>query len=369
MSNLGSISEQSLAGAISTGTHGTGAKFGIISSQVLEMRIILADGSVRTLCRDNESKDMFLASLCSLGALGIISTITLQAEPAYNLAYEEFLITFTQLETNWDALINSAQLVRFWWFPYTETVLVWRAARTKRVATASTKSWWSEKFIGYHLLEYLLYLSSFMPSLLPKLNAYYAHKDHSMPTKDFKVEPFNDADPKCTVGRHVDILNFDCLFKQHVTEWCAPSRSALTALQSLKSKIDQDSQEPNGGGGRKIHAHFPVEIRFVKGDDIWLSPAYGDGVFCYIGIIVYRPYGQEAVPRQAYWTAYEDSMKSVDARPHWAKAFPLRYRELAKLYPMFERFCQMRRQLDPNGLFMNEYTRRHLTPPDSKAKL
>lgn len=99
-----------------------------------------------------------------------------------------------------------------------------------------------------------------------------------------------------------NVFNFDCLFKQYVTEWSIPFEHTRLALLKLKRLIDTE--------GFKVH--FPVEVRFVKGDDIWLSPCYG-GDRTYIGIIMYRPYGKD-VPYRKYFEGFQKIMEELGTR-------------------------------------------------------
>lgn len=143
------------------------------------------------------------------------------------------------------------------------------------------------------------------------------------------------------------IFNFDCLFKQYVYEASIPRSQTAHFLLKLESFLEQNPQ---------VKAHFPVEIRFVKRDNIWLSPSYEQDS-CYINIISFRPYGK-SVEYQKWWNFYEDLMKDCGGRPHWAKAHTYNRVQLEELYPKFEDFNSFRQSLDPKGLLMNDYLNR-----------
>ena len=226
------------------------------------------------------------------------------------------------------------------------------------------ESWWRARLMGYHVLQALLYGTKYLPNLLPTLNQFYERLlFERAPAQD---RPLTAAQPHVDVIDHSDrVFNFDCLFRQYVTEWAVEWRhSAPEALRQLKHLIDEDQRRGADGNGNGppplIRAHFPVEIRFVQGDRTWLSPAYGHDAVCYIGIIMYRPYGRDVFPRRFFWDAYEAIMLAQRGRPHWAKAHGLHWWQLDKLYPKFADFCRMRDQLDPDGRFLNAYSRRHL---------
>ncbi len=120
-------------------------------------------------------------------------------------------------------------------------------------------------------------------------------------------------------------------------------------LRELKAWLD---------GNKDVHVHFPVEVRFVKGDDIMMSPANGRDS-CYMNILMYRPYGK-FVPFAKYWTAFEKIMYNAGGRPHWAKAHKLTGKDFKEMYTDFEKFGDIRKKLDPQGLFLNDYLQKVL---------
>ncbi|XP_027706072.1 L-gulonolactone oxidase isoform X3 [Vombatus ursinus] len=122
------------------------------------------------------------------------------------------------------------------------------------------------------------------------------------------------------------------------------SENTAEAMLDLKTMLEKNP---------KVVAHFPVEVRFVKGDDILLSPCFQKDS-CYMNIIMYRPYGKD-VPRLDYWLAYERIMKKVGGRPHWAKAHTCTRKDFEEMYPSFQKFCAIREKLDPTGMFLNAY--------------
>ncbi|GFS01354.1 L-gulonolactone oxidase, partial [Elysia marginata] len=137
------------------------------------------------------------------------------------------------------------------------------------------------------------------------------------------------------------IFNFDCLFKQYVMEWAIPREKTGAVLFELKEWIERT----------RFPAHLPVEVRFVKGDNNYLSPCYQRDS-CYINIIMYRPFNK-LVHHESYWTAYQNIMAKHGGRPHWAKDHKFSGAEFQSLYPKWKEFCQAREKLDPNGMFLN----------------
>ncbi|KAI8926092.1 L-gulono-gamma-lactone oxidase precursor [Entophlyctis helioformis] len=345
--NLGSISEQTIAGAISTGTHGTGINMGSLATMVIELRLITSSKETLTLSRSN-SPDKFAAALCALGALGVITRVTLQVVPAFQIKTEQEAITFRQMIDNFEPQVKSADFVRFWWFPHTDDCIVWKGNRTNEPAQPSKINWIKDTLLGVHVYEMSLFMSTLVPSLVPSINKRYFERFFRKSVS--------------TIDKSFRVFNFDCLFSQYVTEWAVDWKRAPEALERLKKFIEDHPE---------VVAHSPVEIRFVKGDDIPLSMCQGRDT-CFIGIIMYRPYGFD-VTKETYWKGYEDIMNDLGGRPHWAKAHLLTPKELRERYPMLDSFNAIRAQLDPTDMFANDYIQRHLlgrsTAPKIHAKL
>ncbi|KAL1916281.1 uncharacterized protein VTP21DRAFT_5898 [Calcarisporiella thermophila] len=334
LSNLGSISEQSIAGVISTATHGTGINFPSLSSMVLELTLLTADGS-RITCSRKENQDIFCSALCGLGCIGIITEVKLQCEPAFRLEVQETPEKLDHVLDNLDSIVQSDEHVRFWWFCHTNNVVLWRANRTDKPKTNKLTSWYKSRFLGFHLYQFLLYVSRFRPSLIPFISQQHFSMQFTQPAN--------------VIDDSYKAFNFDCLFPQYVNEWAIPYEKTAQALRQLRNAINE-----NG-----YMVHFPVEVRFVREEhDVWLSPAYGRPT-CYIGIIMYRPYGTP-VPYKKYWKIFEEIMYSLGGRPHWAKAHKQTPEQLSASYPKFQEFCKVRNRLDPKGMFLNDYLERHL---------
>ncbi|KAF9329109.1 hypothetical protein BG006_007810 [Podila minutissima] len=370
MSNLGSISDQSVAGVMSTATHGTGAEYPSLCASVLDMTMITASGE-RLYCSKTVQPDIFNAAVCSLGSLGIITTMTLQCEPAFRLENKQEPAKLDHVLANLDSIIHSAEHVRLWWYPHTDNVVVWRANRTTKEISAPKPSWRTSHWFNYHIYQGLLDICRYFPRLIPTLSRFMFWATQSKP-----LERVDDS---------VKVFNFDCLFPQYVNEWSIPWAHTAEALRALDRFIESGSvpdelaskgidtsstcaglvQKTSPSSSSPLKAHFPVEIRFVKKDDVWLSPAYGVDS-CYIGIIMYRPYGKP-VPYKRFWAGYEQIMGAFGGRPHWAKAHSVSYEGLKKAYPKMEKFTEVREQLDPEGMFLNDYLRRHLVPEGSVA--
>ncbi|KAJ2700376.1 D-arabinono-1,4-lactone oxidase [Coemansia sp. IMI 203386] len=342
LSSVGSISDQSIAGAIATATHGSGIFYGDLSSVITHLVIIDGNGIRHECDKDNES-DLFDAARCSLGALGIITQVTVQCEPAFNLHAVQVPENLDDVLNNLTEVVESAEHVRVWWFPHTDDTVVWRANRSNMAVQKSPYSYIRDHLYGFHYYQLQLYKARYTPDDIPRL----AH-EHFQNRFARRLEWIDESHR---------VFNFDCLFPQYVNEWAIPWEKAPDALRQLRIWINKEARNPKG-----VRVHFPVEIRFVRESDVWLSPTYGQKV-CYIGVIMYRPYGRP-VPYKKYWRAYEDVMRTLGGRPHWAKAHGMFYYDFVQLYPRFREFVDLRNRCDPNGVFVNDYIRRHVLPPD-----
>ncbi|KAM8953293.1 L-gulonolactone oxidase-like [Pelodytes ibericus] len=328
LSNLGAVSEVAAAGVIGTGTHNTGIQHGILSTQVVALTLMTSSGEIIE-CSQSVNSEIFQAARLHLGALGVILTVTLQCKPAFNLQEIHFSSTLQEVLDKLDNHLNSSEYFRFFWFPHTERVSAYYQDPTDK-PPSSKSHWFWDYFVGYYLLEFLLWISTFFPRILPTINRFF-----------FWLQ-FSSRSERVDVSHKV--FNFECLFKQHVQDWAIPIEKTKDALMQLKSWLDRNPH---------VVAHFPVEVRFAQGDDILLSPCYNRDS-CYMNIIMYRPYGKD-VPHQEYWLEYETIMKRVGGRPHWAKAHTCTRKDFQKMYPGFSKFNSIREKLDPTGMFLNGY--------------
>lgn len=325
--NLSSVSGMSCAGTLGTCTHGTGINYGLVANFVVSLELMTAKGEILH-CSRSSNKDIFLAALCHLGSVGIILSVTWQCEPAFKLHQQCEAMTLEKVLDSLETWKSSDEYFKFHWYPHTGQAKVYHVNRTSEPVTDSS-SWFWDKAIGYWSLEFLYWLSSFVPQLVPYVNWGFFKLLHSQPSS--------------RVDQSFKVFNFDCLFKQYVTEWAIPQDKTAFVLRKLQSWIKESG----------YHVHFPVEVRFVKKDDIFMSPCYEQDV-CFINIIAFRPYNK-FIPHEPYWKYYEELCMSVGGKPHWAKAHDLTATDIAKMFPKFQEFREICQKLDPLSLFRNEY--------------
>ncbi|KAH0833971.1 D-arabinono-1,4-lactone oxidase-domain-containing protein [Lanmaoa asiatica] len=356
MINVGSISDQTLGGIITTATHGTGINYGVISTHVIALSLLLADGT-RVYCSRQERPDLFIASICGLGSTGLILSVTLQVEPAFRLKETQRTLAFQDCVRNIDALVKASQHVRLWWFPAADTIRVSSADRTVEPKRA-VGSWLWHSLLGFHVLQFILFLGRYFLSLnvfATRFAAWLVHDqvvavDDSYRIFNMDVRVSFLFRPPCPPPSGDQPTR---KYPQHTTEWAIPYENTQPCLQDLHSWLAHEFADPCG-----LRPHFPIEIRFSDSDDIWLSPSNGQQT-CWIGIVQYKPYGLE-VPYHDLFERFEAILLRHGGRPHWAKAHPLRPDTLRALYPRFDDFVRVLRDVDPHGIFRNEYVQRHI---------
>ncbi|NP_001088534.1 uncharacterized protein LOC495407 [Xenopus laevis] len=328
LSNLGAVSEVAAAGVIGTGTHNTGITHGILSTQVVTLTLMTALGEILE-CSEASNPEIFQAARLHLGSLGVILSVTIQCRSAFHLKEVPFSSTLQEVLDNLDTHLNSSEYFRFYWFPHTENVSVFYQDPTDK-PPSSKANWFRDTFLGHYLLEFLLWISTFITGMVPWINRFFFWLLFASKSEQVNISH--------------KVFNFDCLFKQHVQDWAIPIEKTKDALMQLKGWLEKNPH---------VVAHFPVEVRFARGDDILMSPCYHQDS-CYMNIIMYRPYGKD-VPHQEYWVEYENIMKKVGGRPHWAKAHTCTRKDFEKMYPAFSTFKSIREKLDPTGMFLNAY--------------
>jgi L-gulonolactone oxidase len=331
MTNLGDIDVQSIAGAISTGTHGTGAKLGGLATQVRALDLVLADGSLLT-CSADENPEIFAAARVGLGALGVIATVTLQCEPAYALAAAEAPATLDEVLDGLDDNVLGNDHFEFYWFPHTRRVLTKRNNRvlpgTELRPIGSFRHWLDDDFLSNRVFDGVNRLTTRRPSLIPRANAVASRL---LSARDY-------IDRSHRVFTSVRTVRF------REMEYAVPRAAVPHVLAEIEKHLGR-SRERIG---------FPIEVRFAAADDIWLSTAYG------------RPSGYIAVHQyhrrehEPYFRAVEALAVEVGGRPHWGK---LHYRDAASLRDAYEHhadFVALRDKLDPQRVFDNAYLTRVL---------
>ncbi|KAI9814204.1 MAG: D-arabinono-1,4-lactone oxidase [Pycnora praestabilis] len=360
MPNLGSIDNQSIAGAIGTATHGSSTRHGILSQSVLGLRIMLANG--RTVsCSAGQNEDLFRAALVSLGALGIITEVTFKAVPFFDIEWEQSLQSLSSVLSRWNEdLWTQAEFVRVWWIPYMRRATVWKADKTTKPRRPPVQNWYGQA-VGFHTYHVLLYIAQWIPSLLPSIEWFVFGMQYG----------FKDGVSSTAVEEGRTGLLMNCLFSQFVNEWALPLEKGPEAITRLSAWLHGDresSRIPFSPKGLYIHA--PIEVRVTDTSNSsprpYLDNTMPDGPTLYLNATLYRPYNRDPPCRARYYEAFEWLMKELGGRPHWAKNFSNVTRdEFHKMYPEMQDWIRIRNEVDPEGMFVGDWHRRNLLPEDT----
>lgn len=331
MTNLGDIDAQTISGAISTGTHGTGARFGGIATQIAGLELVLADGSVVS-CSATELPELYAAGRVGLGALGVVSSVTLQTEPSFVLAAEERPEPLDEVLEALDENCADNDHFEFYWFPYGPKALT---KRNNRLPAGTEPAPLSKlrQFVEYEVMENqafgaLCRIGRRVPKLVRPLN--------KLSSNVLSARSYRD------VSHRVFVTNRSVRFVE--SEYAVPRAALGEVLAELRRRVPQLADP----------VMFPVEIRVAAADDIWLSTAYQrDSAYVAIHQFTGMPY-------EEYFALFESIAADVGGRPHWGKMHTLDAAALRQRYPRFDDFVDLRTKLDPTGLFTNPYLDRVL---------
>ncbi len=327
LENLGDIDKQTLAGALATATHGTGAAFGNISTQMVGGRLVTADGSVRELADDPE---LLRAARVSLGALGVLSEVSLQTVPAFRLHKREQPAKLRDVLDGLDDLVAANDHVEFYAVPWSSRALVMTSRRTDEPADppARLRLWLTDDLLANRALELLQRTGRRLPRAHPLVGR----------VTGAAMSGSNRLDDSHRVFASERRVRFT------ESEWALPRAAAREALEAVIALVQR----------RRLPVSFPVEVRFAAADDAMLSTAHGrDTAY----VAVHQYVGSDWAP---YFRAVEEVMLDLDGRPHWGKRHEAPAEVLASRYPDWERFADVRAGLDPEGLFVNDHLARTL---------
>ncbi|WP_141894056.1 D-arabinono-1,4-lactone oxidase [Microbacterium kyungheense] len=331
MENLGDIDRQSVAGAISTGTHGTGARFGGIATQVVGATLVTASGELLRI-DESENAELLPAVALGLGALGILVEVTLQCVPAFVLHALEQPETLEVVLAGLDDRVAAADHFEFYWFPHTDRAMTKTNTRLPESAPRHPLSpvgkWIDDAFVGSGLHQVACTTGKLIPGLVPPINRLSA--------KVWGDREFTDGSAR------VFATSRSVRFRE--MEYALPVENVRPAFDALRSLIDE----------RGWRIGFPVEVRFAAADDRWLSTAHGRAS----GYIAVHRYWRDD-PTE-YFEAVEQIMLGYGGRPHWGKMHTLGADVLRERYPRFDDFVALRDRLDPERLFRNAYLDRVL---------
>lgn len=333
MRNLGDIDKQSIAGAISTGTHGTGATLGGLATQVVGARLVTATGDV-VETSPTQQPELFELARLGLGSVGVLAAVTLEVVPAYRLEAREepwpLEEVLEQLEGP-DGLVESNDHFEFYWFPHTRRALTKRNNRVPDdivVPLPRLRGWVDDELLSNAVFSLANGVATLAPSTTASINELAARalssRRYTAPSAEVFVSP-----------RRVRFREM---------EYAIPREQLVHVLREIDAWIESSGER----------VPFPVEVRFAAADDLWLSTAHGRST-AYVAVHQYL-----RLPYARYFAAVERIVAQVGGRPHWGKMHWLEAEQLGALYPRFADAQRVRAEADPDGVFSNPYLDRLL---------
>jgi len=331
LENLGDIDVQSIAGAISTATHGTGARLRNISAQVAELTLVLADGSTLR-CAEEIDAEVFRAARVGLGALGVIAEVTLRCVPAFTLCGVNAPAPLNDTLARFEELALGNDHFEFFVFPHVDTALTRTNNRTDQPPRpcGRVSAYANDVLLTNHAFELLCRAGRRFPRRIPQLNRLVTRL----------------AGARARVDRSDRIFASPRLVRFTEMEYALPRERTPEAVNRIMALVRS----------RNFAVPFPIEVRTVAPDDALLSTAAGrDSGF--VAVHMYRGMAWEP-----YFRAVEAIMDELGGRPHWGKRHFQTAATLRPRYPDWDRFQAVRARLDPEGRFANAWTDRVLGP-------
>ena len=329
LENLGDIDAQTLGGALATATHGTGATLANLSASVLALQLVTAGGEVREVV----DPPLLRAARVSVGALGIVTEVTLRCVPAFTLRGVDAPAPLADVLSSLEERVGAHRHFELYVFPHADVALT----RTNDVVherprpRGRARAWARDVLLANHALHAVCLAGRAVPGAIPALNRFATRAAGSSVRVDRSDRIF------CSPRR----VRFTEM------EYALPRSAAAEALEAIKAQAERHP------------VNFPIEVRFAAPDDALLSPAHGRES-AYIAVHAFR-----GMPWEAYFRAIEAIVDAHGGRPHWGKRHFQTAATLAPRYPGWDDFQAARRALDPRGLFANAYTDRVLGPVSS----
>lgn len=331
LTNLGDVDTQTVAGALSTGTHGTGAAYPNLSAAMVGGRLVAADGTVHDLAAGDP--DLLLAARVSLGALGVLSEVHLQTVPAFRLRKVERPRPLAELLADLDAVATSSDHVELYALPWSPTALLLSSRRTDEPADPPPRwrTWLTDELVNNTGLGALQRTGRRFPALTPTLGRLTGRLASGS-------ERLDDSHRVFVSNRRVRFTE---------SEWSVPRAAAADAVRGVMALVER----------RRLPVTFPIEVRFACADDALLSTASGrDSAY----VAVHQFVG---VDDTVYFRHVEDLMLGLDGRPHWGKKHAAGADVLAPRYAGWARFQAVRDRLDPTGVFTSAHLTQTLGAP------
>jgi len=330
--NMGDIAEQTLSGATSTGTHGTGGTAAGLASQLAGLELVTGTGEV-VRASATENPDVLEVARVGLGALGILTSLTFHVEPLFVLEAHEQPMDWDSGLAAYDEMVAAAHHVDLYWFPHTDRLMVKQNVRTdldpgEQEPPSRAAAWWEDELVSNTVFGALCRLGERAPGLVPRINR--------VAGRALSERRYSD------LAHRVFVTPRRVRFRE--MEYAVPREVGLDVLRECRRVIDASDWR----------IAFPVEVRTARADDIPLSTGYGrDSLY----LAFHVPAGTD---HRAYFGGLEPLLRDAGGRPHWGKVHTRTAADLAPAYDRFDDFLALRDRLDPDRVFANDHLRRIL---------
>ena len=329
--NMGDVEEQTVAGAISTGTHGTGGVKASLSAQVVGLELVTGTGEVLRADRSQHA-DVLDVARVGLGAMGVLTAVTLEVEPLFTLEAHERPVRWEEAIGSFEAWATQHTHAEMYWFPHTDRLLLKTNDRSLEAPEplGRLREWWDDELLSNRVFDLLNRAGNARPRLVPTLNALAAR---ALGERRYRDVPHRVFTTRRTVR-----------FRE--MEYAVPRAVGLTALAEVRALVER----------RGWRIGFPLEYRVAPADDVPLSPAHDRDV-AWIAVHV-----NAATDHTAYFTGVEEVLRDLGGRPHWGKLHTRTAADLEGDYPRWKDALAMRDRLDPHRAFGNDHLERVLGP-------
>ena len=328
MTNLGDIDKQTVAGATSTGTHGTGLQFGGISTQITALELVTGTGELRTVTEPGELQ----AAAMGLGALGVVTTITLRCVPAFSIEAVEGPARIDDVLADFARSVEQTDHFEFYWFPHTEAALTKHNRRIPGLVAATGPSpirrYIDDELLSNKVFGAICRLGAAVPAVVPRINNISG----------------NVLSGRTIVDASASVFTSDRSVRFREMEYALPLERIPEAFDGVRKVI----------ADKGYRVSFPIEIRTAAADDLMLSTAAGRQS----GYIAVHRYFRDQP--DGYFRDVEAVMTQLGGRPHWGKMHTRDADYLRTVYPRFDEFRRVRDQFDPDRVFANDYLRQVL---------
>ena len=327
--NMGDVDPQTLAGAVSTGTHGTGGVTASLSGQLEALQLVTAAGELCTVNREVDP-DLFHAARVGLGAVGVITALTFRVEPAFTLHAVERPMRWEELLEQHAGLVAEHHHVDAYWFPHTDRCLVKTNDRSvdEPLPLSRHRAWVEDELLSNTVFGVVDRVTTRWPRTVRRVN--------QVSSRGWGHREYRD------LSHRVFVASRRVVFRE--MEYSLPREAGMEALREARRLMEAEGWP----------VAWPVEIRATPPDEAWLSSTYGrDSV--YLAFHVGRD-----TDHHPYFTGIERLLREYDGRPHWGKLHTRTAADLAPAYPRWSDFAAVRDRIDPDRLFANDYVARVL---------